>query len=61
MFGIEEFDAVINPPESAILAVGTVTREAVVDDDGSILLVEIGPAFLSRRKLAVRLTGRNVI
>ncbi|MFN9812774.1 MAG: dihydrolipoamide acetyltransferase family protein, partial [Deltaproteobacteria bacterium] len=30
MFGIEEFAAVINPPEGAILAVGAVREEAVV-------------------------------
>ena len=36
MFGIEEFDAVINPPESAILAVGAVVREAIVAEDGTI-------------------------
>jgi pyruvate dehydrogenase E2 component (dihydrolipoamide acetyltransferase) len=30
MFGIEHFTAVINPPEAAILAVGTVTSEPVV-------------------------------
>jgi pyruvate dehydrogenase E2 component (dihydrolipoamide acetyltransferase) len=27
MFGIEQFNAVINPPEAAILAVGAITRE----------------------------------
>jgi pyruvate dehydrogenase E2 component (dihydrolipoamide acetyltransferase) len=27
MFGIEQFEAVINPPEAAILAVGAITRE----------------------------------
>ncbi|MEM7433754.1 MAG: pyruvate dehydrogenase complex dihydrolipoamide acetyltransferase [Myxococcota bacterium] len=32
MFGIEEFTAVINPPESAILAVGTIRQEPVVRD-----------------------------
>ncbi|MBW2381704.1 MAG: 2-oxo acid dehydrogenase subunit E2, partial [Deltaproteobacteria bacterium] len=32
MFGIEEFTAVINPPEAAILAVGTVRNEPVVED-----------------------------
>ncbi len=32
MFGIEEFTAVINPPEGAILAVGTIRDEPVVDD-----------------------------
>ena len=30
MFGIEDFSAVINPPEGAILAVGTVREEPVV-------------------------------
>jgi pyruvate dehydrogenase E2 component (dihydrolipoamide acetyltransferase) len=29
MFGIEEFTAVINPPEAAILAVGAVTDKVV--------------------------------
>jgi len=33
MFGIEEFTAVINPPEGAILAVGTIRNEPVVQDD----------------------------
>jgi pyruvate dehydrogenase E2 component (dihydrolipoamide acetyltransferase) len=32
MFGIEEFTAVINPPEAAILAVGAVTEKPVVVD-----------------------------
>jgi pyruvate dehydrogenase E2 component (dihydrolipoamide acetyltransferase) len=35
MFGVEEFAAIINPPESAILAVGAV-REDVVVSDGAI-------------------------
>ncbi|HKO61532.1 MAG TPA: pyruvate dehydrogenase complex dihydrolipoamide acetyltransferase [Pyrinomonadaceae bacterium] len=33
MFGIDEFTAVINPPEGAILAVGTMTPKAVVRDN----------------------------
>jgi len=36
MFGIEEFAAVINPPEGAILAVGTVRNEPVVQDDAIV-------------------------
>lgn len=32
MFGIDEFSAVINPPEGAILAVGRVRDEAIVKD-----------------------------
>ncbi len=30
MFGVDEFSAIINPPEAAILAVGAVTRQPVV-------------------------------
>lgn len=35
MFGVEEFSAIINPPESAILSVGTV-REDVIVSNGSM-------------------------
>jgi pyruvate dehydrogenase E2 component (dihydrolipoamide acetyltransferase) len=36
MFGVTEFTAIINPPESAILAVGAVQRVAVVGEDDDI-------------------------
>ncbi|MPL94371.1 Dihydrolipoyllysine-residue acetyltransferase component of pyruvate dehydrogenase complex [bioreactor metagenome] len=36
MFGIENFDAVINPPHGAILAVGAGLRKPVVNDAGEI-------------------------
>jgi pyruvate dehydrogenase E2 component (dihydrolipoamide acetyltransferase) len=36
MFGVSEFTAIINPPESAILAVGAVLRVPVVAEDGSL-------------------------
>ena len=36
MFGIESFDAIINPPHAAILAVGTGKKKPVVSDDGSL-------------------------
>ncbi len=36
MFGIEEFSAVINPPEAAILAVGTVRREPVMEGEAIV-------------------------
>jgi len=36
MFGIEEFTAVINPPEAAILAVGAITPKVVVDEAGDM-------------------------
>src|SRR5437879_4081244 len=32
MYGVEEFSAIINPPESAILAVGAIKDTAVVED-----------------------------
>jgi pyruvate dehydrogenase E2 component (dihydrolipoamide acetyltransferase) len=35
-FGIEQFDAIINAPEAAILAVGATQLEAIPDDDGII-------------------------
>jgi pyruvate dehydrogenase E2 component (dihydrolipoamide acetyltransferase) len=39
MFGIEQFNAVINPPEAAILAVGAITREPA-EHDGQIVIRE---------------------
>lgn len=36
MFGVENFDAVINPPHGAILAVGAGIKKPVVQDDGEI-------------------------
>jgi pyruvate dehydrogenase E2 component (dihydrolipoamide acetyltransferase) len=33
MYDVEEFSAIINPPEGAILAVGSVLQKPVVDDD----------------------------
>lgn len=34
MFGVEDFAAIINPPQAAILAVGAARREVVPTDDG---------------------------
>ena len=39
MFGIDQFTAIINPPEAAILAVGRSRREVEVADDGSFKVV----------------------
>jgi len=36
MYGVSEFTAIINPPESAILAVGSVQRVPVADEDGGL-------------------------
>lgn len=38
MFGIEEFTAIINPPESGIIAVGQVEERPVVDEDGDLVV-----------------------
>ncbi|WP_243445985.1 pyruvate dehydrogenase complex dihydrolipoamide acetyltransferase [Polymorphobacter fuscus] len=37
MFGIKNFDAVINPPQAMILAVGTGEKRAVVDGDAVVV------------------------
>ena len=47
MFGIDNFDAVINPPHGAILAVGAGTRKPVVDDDGAIVVATMMSVTLS--------------
>lgn len=36
MFGVEDFVAIINPPQAAILAVGAVKKVPVVQDDGQL-------------------------
>ena len=36
MMGVEQFDAIINPPQGAILAVGAVTRQPVETEHGDI-------------------------
>ncbi|MFN2167025.1 MAG: dihydrolipoamide acetyltransferase family protein, partial [Anaerolineae bacterium] len=36
MFGIEDFVAIVNPPQAAILAVGTVQQVPGVDTDGQV-------------------------
>ena len=39
MYGIERFTAILNPPQAAILAVGAITRKAVIAEDGMSLVV----------------------
>jgi len=36
MFGVERFTAIINPPQVAILAVGTVRKEVVADENDQV-------------------------
>jgi pyruvate dehydrogenase E2 component (dihydrolipoamide acetyltransferase) len=52
MFGVEEFQGIINPPESAILAVGAAGPEAVVID-GQIVIRERMRVTLSSDHRAV--------
>ncbi len=53
MLGVEQFDAIINPPQAAILAVGAVTRQPVETALG-------GVAFESRISLTLSVDHRAV-
>lgn len=46
-YGIEEFTAIINPPGSAILAVGEIRREPVVQPDDTLLIRSVMKMTLS--------------
>ena len=52
MMGIEDFDAIINPPQGAILAVGAITRAAVEQGDGI--------AFESRMRFTLSVDHRAI-
>ena len=47
MMGIENFDAVINPPHGSILAVGAGTKKPIVKEDGAISAATIMSLTLS--------------
>ena len=47
MFGVASFDAVINPPQASILAVGAAQRRAVEADDGAVKFSSMMPVTLS--------------
>ncbi|WP_273689122.1 pyruvate dehydrogenase complex dihydrolipoamide acetyltransferase [Ketogulonicigenium vulgare] len=47
MFGVENFDAVINPPQGAILAVGAGIKKPIVGDDGEITTATLMSLTLS--------------
>ncbi|MGC1495644.1 MAG: pyruvate dehydrogenase complex dihydrolipoamide acetyltransferase [Sulfitobacter sp.] len=47
MFGIDNFDAVINPPHGAILAVGAGTKKPVVGKDGELGVATVMSVTLS--------------
>ncbi|MBK5933112.1 2-oxo acid dehydrogenase subunit E2, partial [Rhodovulum imhoffii] len=47
MFGIDNFDAVINPPHGAILAVGAGVKKPVVREDGTLGVATVMSVTLS--------------
>ncbi len=47
MFGIDNFDAVINPPHGAILAVGAGVKKPVVGADGELAVATVMSVTLS--------------
>ncbi len=47
MFGIDNFDAVINPPHGAILAVGAGVKKPIVDDAGELGVATVMSVTLS--------------
>jgi pyruvate dehydrogenase E2 component (dihydrolipoamide acetyltransferase) len=47
MFGIDNFDAVINPPHGAILAVGAGKKKAIVGPDGDLVVATVMSVTLS--------------
>jgi len=53
MFGIDQFDAIINPPQGAILAVGGISRVLGEDENGE-------GRFESRMTLSLSLDHRAI-
>jgi pyruvate dehydrogenase E2 component (dihydrolipoamide acetyltransferase) len=47
MMGVENFDAVINPPHGSILAVGAGTKKPIVKEDGTICVATVMSLTLS--------------
>ena len=47
MFGIDNFDAIINPPHAAILAVGAGVKKPVIGDDGEVKAATVMSVTLS--------------
>lgn len=47
MFGIDNFDAVINPPHGAILAVGSGVKKPIVGEDGELAVATVMSVTLS--------------
>ncbi len=47
MFGIDNFDAIVNPPHAGILAVGTGLKKPIVGDDGELTVATVMSVTMS--------------
>lgn len=47
MYGVDEFSAIINPPQAGILAVAAAKRQPVIDDGGDIVVGSVMTLTLS--------------
>jgi pyruvate dehydrogenase E2 component (dihydrolipoamide acetyltransferase) len=47
MYGTQEFSAIINPPQSGILAVGAASKRPVVGADGELTVADVMTVTLS--------------
>ncbi|WP_412562802.1 pyruvate dehydrogenase complex dihydrolipoamide acetyltransferase [Thalassobius sp. MITS945101] len=47
MFGIDNFDAIVNPPHAGILAVGAGTKKPVVGEDGELTVATVMSVTMS--------------
>jgi pyruvate dehydrogenase E2 component (dihydrolipoamide acetyltransferase) len=47
MFGIDNFDAIVNPPHSGILAVGAGSKKPVVGADGELKVATVMSVTMS--------------
>ncbi len=47
MFGIDNFDAIVNPPHAGILAVGSGVKKPVVGDDGELAVATVMSVTMS--------------
>ncbi|MCK0139013.1 pyruvate dehydrogenase complex dihydrolipoamide acetyltransferase [Aliiroseovarius sp. F47248L] len=47
MFGIDNFDAIVNPPHAGILAVGTGVKKPIVGEDGELMVATVMSVTMS--------------
>jgi pyruvate dehydrogenase E2 component (dihydrolipoamide acetyltransferase) len=61
MFGIEEFTAIINPPEAAILAVGKVEERVVVEDGDAMIAARMKMTMSCDHRVVDGATGARFL